>query len=101
MPEKRLISNELRKEGEVCALGAIGAERGIKLEELDPEDYDVVADAFGISSPLAQEIVYQNDEYCKRYTPEERWSHIHAWAKGCLKTTPDAKKASDSGNKAE
>lgn len=94
MPEKRLIREDLRKDGEVCALGAVGAKRRMKLEALDPEDSEIIASEFGISTPLAQEIVYRNDEYCEADTPEERWTHIHAWAKGLLVTGPDALQAS-------
>jgi hypothetical protein len=83
MPVKRLIKNELRKDGEVCALGALGVKRGLDLEAMDPEDYEGVATEFGIATQLAQEIVYENDEICSK--PEQRWAHIHAWAKRHLK----------------
>ena len=86
MPKKRLIRNELRKDGEVCALGALGVKRGLNLEELDPEDYQRVAQEFGIADQLAQEVVYENDECCHSgYTPEERWGRMHAWAKRQLR----------------
>lgn len=62
MPEKRLIANELQAHGQFCALGVLGAARGIDLSKLDPEDYNQVAHAFGIAPCMAQEIVYENDE---------------------------------------
>lgn len=43
MPVKSLISGALRAEGEVCALGCLGAKRGFDLEAIDPEDYDYMA----------------------------------------------------------
>lgn len=85
MPEKRLIRHKLRAEtGEVCALGSIGLKRGIDMTQIDPEDPGQVGKAFGISTMLAQEIVYENDEYDYRQTPEERWSRMHKWAVGHL-----------------
>lgn len=81
MPEKRLISNELREEtGEVCAIGSVGLKRGMDMAQLDPGDPEQVGGAFGISSMLAQEIVYQNDERGYQQTPEERWTRMRAWA---------------------
>lgn len=62
MPEKRLIATELQADGEFCALGVLGAQRGIDLAKLDPEDPHQVAEAFGIAACMAQEIVYENDE---------------------------------------
>lgn len=81
MPEKKLIAHELQNpNGEVCALGALGVARGIDMKNIDPEDYDVVAEKFDIAHQLAQEIVYENDETCTNQTPEERWKRIRAWA---------------------
>lgn len=72
MPEKTLTAHELiSTDGEYCALGVVGACRGIDLSKLDPEDYDAVAAAFDIAAPLAQEIVYENDEIVKDYVFEE------------------------------
>lgn len=91
MPVKALIAHELEtKDGEVCALGALGKARGIDMEKLDPEEPESVAAAFDIATPLAQEIVYMNDDHLdsrwneatKRYediTPEERWKSMRAW----------------------
>jgi hypothetical protein len=88
MPVKRLIAHDLRKEGEVCAIGAVGAQRGLKLEHLDPEDYTSIASTFGIAAPLVQEIEYMNDEgvYCK--SAEERWAKMRAWTVSKLLKDP-------------
>lgn len=88
MPVKRLIANDLRKDGEVCALGSVGAKRGIDLEGLDPEDYDTLANVFGIANQLVQEIEYMNDDAEWNDTPEKRWQRIHSWATSHLKASP-------------
>lgn len=62
MPDKRLIANELESNGDYCALGALGAKRGVELHALDPDDYDAVAKTFGIAPALAREIVSENDD---------------------------------------
>jgi hypothetical protein len=69
MPVKRLIPGALRKDGEVCAMGAIGAKRGVNLEALDPDDYEGDAD-------------WRWD----KETPEERWARVREWAVNQLKT---------------
>lgn len=90
MPEKRLISGELRKDGEVCAMGSVGIKRGIKLEALNTHDYDGIADTFGIAHQLVQEIEWENDEGgpWTGETPEERWKRIREWAVAHLKKDP-------------
>ncbi len=62
MPEKRLIADELQFDGEFCALGVVGAARGIDMATIDPEDYDQVAVTFGLAACMVQEIVFENDE---------------------------------------
>jgi len=97
MPEKRLVASELEANGEVCAIGSVGRARGIDMSQIDPENYDAVASTFGIAAPLAQEIVYMNDEYWHSSTdekgfirhdeagkaiwlsPEERFEKMRAW----------------------
>src|SRR6266699_2042772 len=49
METKRLIANDLVKEGEVCALGALGLKRGLNMTDIDPENRQAVASAFGVS----------------------------------------------------
>lgn len=67
------------REGDVCALGALGRVRGLDMSELDPDEPEGVASAFDIASPLAREIVYINDECGYRETPEQKWTRMRAW----------------------
>jgi hypothetical protein len=63
MPEKTLAAESLQTaDGEFCTLGALGKARGMELEKIDPDDWHQVAKEFGISSTLAREIMYENDE---------------------------------------
>lgn len=89
MPERRLITDALENSGEVCAIGALGRSRGVKMEDLDPHEPDAVAKAFRISTVLAQEIVYENDERHYRQTPEERWIRMRAWVQSHIKPITD------------
>ncbi len=99
MPVKRLIAHELEApdmipcshwgmfEGTgVCAIGSVGKVRGVDMSKLDPEDYDSVAGTFDIAAPLAQEIVYMNDEGGWRETPEERFIRMRKWIVSQIKT---------------
>lgn len=80
MPEKALVEDDLEtEEGGVCALGALGRVRGIDMQQLDPGEPETVAAAFNIAAPLAQEIVYENDEGGWNETPEQRWVRMRAW----------------------
>jgi hypothetical protein len=68
MPDKRLYPNRFgTADGEFCALGALGAARGTKMDDLgdadDGCDERLVAERFGVAAPLVQEIMYENDEY--------------------------------------
>lgn len=88
MPDRRLIVHELRKDGEVCALGAVGAKRGVDLESIDPYDHKTLASTFNIAPCLVQEIEYENDIDLKWMgdTPETRWVQMRGWAVKHLKT---------------
>ena len=88
MPEKRLIANVLRAYGEVCAIGSVGARRGIDLEALDPHDHEGLASVFGIAHQLVQEIEFMNDDECFGWgaSPEDRWKRMRAWAVQNLKS---------------
>ncbi len=79
LPEHKLIANELEAGGAVCAIGAVGKARGIDMSKLDPEDSQTVAGTFGISGALAREIVWLNDEWSPRETPESRFARMRAW----------------------
>lgn len=91
MPVKELITNELEADGSYCALGVVGAKRGMDLKAIDPEDSEKVAKEFNVAEALAREIVYINDEcpvnhklvdgkwIYARETPAERWTRVRAW----------------------
>ena len=89
LPERKLIANDLEKDGAVCALGSVGNARGIDMSQLDPEDYERVADAFGIPHQLAQEIMYINDDAWLRATPEERFVRMKKWIEDNLRPVID------------
>ncbi len=68
------------KEGDVCALGALGRVRDLDMSGLDPENSEGVAAAFDVAEPLAREIVYMNDEaHWLPETPEQRWKRMREW----------------------
>lgn len=101
LPEKRLVAEDLETaDGAVCALGAVGKARGVDMKPIDPEDYGRVAVTFGIAEPMAQEIMYVNDEvhdeWVEAYgpprygrnqmvyaripvTPEKRFEVVRGW----------------------
>ena len=80
MPEKELISDELIQDGDVCALGVVGIARGLDMAKVDPEEYEQVANLFGISVALVREIESENDEGAfYGETPEQRWARMRKW----------------------
>lgn len=87
MPVKELIANELVEEGHFCALGALGAARGIDMSSMDPEDRESVARTFDVAMPLAAEIMYMNDDdYWHEYeTPADRWQRMRKWVASQIK----------------
>ena len=104
MPIKRLVAEELvEQSGEVCAIGAVGKARGVDMSRIDPDDYDRVAATFGIAAPLAQEIVWMNDDAFSGYdyvknpetgeydkfpiTPEIRWQKMREWVSSQIKAS--------------
>jgi len=87
MPEKILIHGDLiDSDGDVCAIGALGKARGIDMSKIDPEDPPQVAAAFDIAHQLAQEIVYENDEWSHGETPEQRWVRMRKWVASYIRT---------------
>jgi hypothetical protein len=62
MPVKVLVSGELEADGQFCTLGVVGAGRGLDLGKIDTYDHSALTDIFNIAGPLAQEIMYLNDE---------------------------------------
>lgn len=91
MPVKELVTNDLQRDGGYCALGVVGAARGVDLASIDTEDPEQLSRAFNIAEPMAQEIEYINDECGNDYknvngkwvhapeTPEERWQRVRKW----------------------
>ena len=69
MPEKRLVARKFEAAGDFCALGVLGAQRGIDIKQFDSSEEDDYGDyderigaAFDIADPLAREIMWRNDE---------------------------------------
>lgn len=86
MESKRLIDDDLIREGEVCALGALGLKRGIDMTDMDPYDRKAVAASFDIAPALAAEIMAENDDYGPE-SPEARYGHVHDWVASNIKST--------------
>jgi len=90
-PEKTLAAYALKTEdGNYCALGVIGALRGIDMPKVtdeygepDPESTLYMAHELNIAPALAREIVYLNDE-ASYYsdTPEKRYQRVYQWVMG-------------------
>lgn len=87
MPTKRLIARELELDGEVCALGCVGQQRGIDQSRIDPEDRETVAKTFGIAEAMAAEIVFINDDF-RSEPPEHRWLRMRKWVAEQLRDQP-------------
>lgn len=95
MPVKELIAHKLEADGAHCALGVVGAKRGVDLQALDQDDPEQVAKAFNISQVLAREIVYRNDEDGPGYTgadetPAQRWARVRKWVQDVLDNPKNA-----------
>ena len=87
LPGKRLISNDLVRDGQVCAIGAVAVSRGLDVSDIDPEDRDQVAAAFGIAAALVAEIEDLNDE--RFYgSPEQRYERMRQWVASNIKGEP-------------
>ena len=89
MPDKRLIDGAAHRDGAYCALGVLGAKRGVDLDRLnrlmDDETLDEVADAFQIPMALACEIMYTNDwcpillHWSQETADRRRWHRVREW----------------------
>jgi len=55
------------------------------MHNIDPEEPEQIAAAFGIATQLAQEIVYMNDEGYYSVTPQERWLRMRGWVVSQIK----------------
>ena len=86
MPVKELIANELQAaDGGFCAIGVLGAARGVDMSKLDPDDRESVGAAFNISPAMAAEIVFENDEACwHNEAPAARWYRMRQWVESNL-----------------
>jgi hypothetical protein len=81
MPVKELIAEYLESGGAYCALGVVGAKRGLDLATIDTEDPDQLSRAFDIAPCLAQEIEFVNDDdfSYRGETPAQRWTRVRKW----------------------
>jgi len=85
MPEKALISSQLRDEqGDVCALGAACAKKEVDPTAFDVEDedhHDPLGRALGIAPALVAEIEYVNDDsdYRREQDPFNRYARVRKW----------------------
>lgn len=90
MPVRKLCAGSFATpEGEFCALGVLGAKRGIDMEYLADGDYcdtELVGQRFGIARAMAAEIMDMNDAsfVC---SDNERWLLMRLWADGNLYQT--------------
>lgn len=81
LPEKILIAGELITEhGECCAIGAVCKARSLDVSHVDYYDPERVGNLMGISSVMAAEIAFENDEAWADYGPELRWKRMREWA---------------------
>jgi hypothetical protein len=92
LPRPELSAGALgdRRSGCVCALGAVGLQRGESFDELAQDNgnwspHDIANDKlFNISATLANEIVSQNDYWRdgsnRKEDRQSRWRHVKAWA---------------------
>jgi hypothetical protein len=85
LPEKKLIGGELELNGQYCALGCVGASRGLDMSTIDTWDYDKLSEIFNISPTMIREIEWINDEtvYARlgEDKDEKRWKVVYDWAK--------------------
>lgn len=80
LPERKLIPNDLERDGAVCAIGAVGRQRGVDMSAINPEDAETIAGTFGIAEALAREIEFLNDEgHYSTETPEARFERMRRW----------------------
>ena len=80
LPEPELVAGDLRRDGAVCTLGAVGVARGTPMETVDPDDHEAVAALFGLPHAMACEIMWMNDEAeWRQETPRGRWERMRRW----------------------
>lgn len=88
MTHKRLIADKLELvDGDVCALGAVGRARLLRMDDLDEQDVESVAARFGLAEALVRELTFINDEdYYAQSSPESRWRVVRDWALANIRT---------------
>lgn len=80
LEQKQLIAHELKTTDGVCAIGAVAIKRNKDVSGIDPENYVAIANEFGISCALAQEIMFENDEAVYgEELPEARFKRMRQW----------------------
>lgn len=95
MPVKELITGDIVRGGQVCAIGSVALARNLDVSGLDVEDSAAVGRRFGISRAMACEIAFENDERdeirvlrygpANKETPAERWNRMRAWVRAHLR----------------
>lgn len=88
LPERKLVRDALEAGDAVCAIGSVGKARAIDMSGIDPDDHERIAAAFGITTPLAQEIMWMNDDGFYRETPEERFASMRKWIDSHIRKPP-------------
>jgi hypothetical protein len=90
MPFKGLVSEELACEDGMCALGVLGAARGIDFSGHDPEDIERVARDLDVTPMLVAEVSFMNDEgdfSCAYESVGARWVRMRQWIGSKIKET--------------
>jgi len=81
MPVKELIKEELINEyGDCCAIGVVCKHRGMNVKNIDYDDPYSVGKAVNVSTTMAAEIEFMNDEWGSgQETHAQRWSRMRKW----------------------
>ena len=81
MSVKELITDDLERDGSYCALGVVGARRGLDLKVINSENPKEVAKHFEIARALAAEIEFLNDEIAQsgNDTGAHIWRYMRRW----------------------
>jgi hypothetical protein len=101
LPAPRLIAHDLVKNGEVCAIGSVGLQRGVDMSKLEPSEPEPIAETFGIAGALVKEIEFVNDgdfEWRGDMTPERRFQKVRAWVLENIVVRSDELLATDSAS---
>ena len=90
MSEKALISEKLVDDsGRCCAIGAVCLARKMDVDLIDYDFATSVGKAMGIATCMVAEIAYENDEYDRPESSEERWKRMRRWVRRNLKPGGD------------